>query len=245
MSMCWRWRRRRRAQLEVAHPCVGVVDGDQLTTGMQRLRSGLLRGHGAMARRIHNARVNESVGLDLYSFNTLIRGCGQVIWSVHGRCSMVRSLGSYEEKCGLCYSLFRFLHLLVFYIQSSGKYEMNLPNMQKPGCGKGSAVDRSREQTIGAVKKKMKEQMDDFQVMRESIGQEYREVVERRVFTVTGNRLDEETIDGLIETGRSEQIFKDAVQQQGRAQFHVFIVYEGYHCTFPSGEELKYGGGAS
>ena len=38
----------------------------------------------------------------------------------------------------------------------------------------------------------MKEQMDDFQVMRESIGQEYREVVERRVFTVTGNRLDEE-----------------------------------------------------
>ncbi|VAI18372.1 unnamed protein product [Triticum turgidum subsp. durum] len=194
-----------------------------------------------MARRIHNARVNESVGLDLYSFNTLIRGCGQ----------------------------------------SSGKYEMNLPNMQKPGCGKGSAVDRSREQTIGAVKKKMKEQMDDFQVMRESIGQEYREVVERRVFTVTGNRLDEETIDGLIETGRSEQIFKDAVQQQGRAQvareteppdeqrkteidpagnsssfyvkirtfcfiqFHVFIVYEGYHCTFPSGEELKYGGGAS
>ncbi|XP_037434711.1 syntaxin-132-like isoform X3 [Triticum dicoccoides] len=121
----------------------------------------------------------------------------------------------------------------------------NLPNMQKPGCGKGSAVDRSREQTIGAVKKKMKEQMDDFQVMRESIGQEYREVVERRVFTVTGNRLDEETIDGLIETGRSEQIFKDAVQQQGRAQFHVFTVYEGYHCTFPSGEELKYGGGAS
>lgn len=54
--LCWRWRRRRRAQLEVAHPCVGVVDGEQLTTGMQLLRSGLLRGHGAMARRIHNAR---------------------------------------------------------------------------------------------------------------------------------------------------------------------------------------------
>ncbi|XBI03407.1 hypothetical protein VPH35_131829 [Triticum aestivum] len=183
MSMCWRWRRRRTAQLEVAHPCVRVVDGDQLTTGMQRLRSGLLRSHGAMARRIHNAWVNESVVLDIYSFNTLIRGCGQVIWSVHGRCSMVHSLGSYKEKCGLCYSLFRFLHLLVFYFQSSGKYEMNLPNMQKPGCRKGSAVDRSRDW-----------------VMRESIGHEYREVVERRVFTVTGNRLDEETIDGLIET---------------------------------------------
>ena len=91
-----------------------------------------------------------------------------------------------------------------------------------------------------------------MQVLRESIRQEYREVVERRVFTVTGNRPDEEvnswtnfdlwltlyfalqwllyglftmpplllwkTIDDLIETGRSEQIFKDAVQQQGRGQ---------------------------
>jgi len=56
------------------------------------------------------------------------------------------------------------------------------------------------------------------QALREAIRQEYREVVERRVFTVTGNRPDEETIDDLIETGKSEQIFKDAIQQQGRGQ---------------------------
>ncbi|XP_048548512.1 syntaxin-132-like, partial [Triticum urartu] len=86
----------------------------------------------------------------------------------------------------------------------------NLSNRKKPGCEEDSAVDRSREQTTGAVKKKLKKRMDDFQVLRESIRQEYREVVERRVFTVTGNRPDEETIDDLIETGRSEQIFKDA-----------------------------------
>ncbi|KAL5678836.1 hypothetical protein ACJX0J_014967, partial [Zea mays] len=54
--------------------------------------------------------------------------------------------------------------------------------------------------------------------LREAIRQEYREVVERRVFTVTGNRPDEETIDDLIETGKSEQIFKDAIQHQGRGQ---------------------------
>ncbi|KAF7098220.1 hypothetical protein CFC21_099975 [Triticum aestivum] len=94
----------------------------------------------------------------------------------------------------------------------------NLSNRKKPGCEEDSAVDRSREQTTGAVKKKLKKRMDDFQVLRESIRQEYREVVERRVFTVTGNRPDEETIDDLIDTGRSEQIFKDAVQQQGRGQ---------------------------
>ncbi|KAL5198886.1 hypothetical protein ABZP36_002398 [Zizania latifolia] len=94
----------------------------------------------------------------------------------------------------------------------------NLSSRQKPGCGKGSAVDRSREQTTGAVKKKLKERMDDFQVLRVAIHQEYRDVVERRVFTVTGKRPDEEMVDNLIETGRSEQIFQEAIQQQGRGQ---------------------------
>uniref|UniRef100_A0A0E0E7S2 t-SNARE coiled-coil homology domain-containing protein n=1 Tax=Oryza meridionalis TaxID=40149 RepID=A0A0E0E7S2_9ORYZ len=58
----------------------------------------------------------------------------------------------------------------------------------------------------------------DYWVLREAIRQEYRDVVERRVFTVTGSRPDEETVDNLIETGRSEQIFQEAIQQQGRGQ---------------------------
>uniref|UniRef100_A0A453JLN1 Syntaxin N-terminal domain-containing protein n=1 Tax=Aegilops tauschii subsp. strangulata TaxID=200361 RepID=A0A453JLN1_AEGTS len=70
----------------------------------------------------------------------------------------------------------------------------NLSNKQKPGCGKGSAVDQLREHTTGAVKNNLKEQIDDFQVLGESIRQEYREVVERRVFTVIGNHPDEQTI---------------------------------------------------
>ncbi|XP_027068377.2 syntaxin-132-like [Coffea eugenioides] len=94
----------------------------------------------------------------------------------------------------------------------------NLSNRQKPGCGKGSAVDRSRTATTVSLKKKFKDKMTEFQNLRESIHQEYREVVERRVFTVTGNRADEETIDKLIETGDSEQIFQKAVQEQGRGQ---------------------------
>ncbi|PKA50907.1 Putative syntaxin-131 [Apostasia shenzhenica] len=94
----------------------------------------------------------------------------------------------------------------------------NLANRQKPGCGKGSAVDRSRTATTVSLKKKLKESMTNFQSLRETINQEYREVVERRVFTVTGNRPDEETIDRLIETGNSEQIFQKAIQEQGRGQ---------------------------
>lgn len=94
----------------------------------------------------------------------------------------------------------------------------NLENRQKPGCGKGSGVDRSRTATTIALKNKLKDKMSEFQALREQIQQEYREVVERRVFTVTGSHPDEETIDQLIETGSSEQIFQKAIQEQGRGQ---------------------------
>ncbi|KAJ0015083.1 hypothetical protein Pint_20137 [Pistacia integerrima] len=94
----------------------------------------------------------------------------------------------------------------------------NLANRQKPGCGKGTGVDRSRTATTLALKKKLKDKMAEFQVLRETIHQEYREVVERRVYTVTGATADEETIDKLIETGDSEQIFQKAIQEQGRGQ---------------------------
>lgn len=94
----------------------------------------------------------------------------------------------------------------------------NLSNRQKPGCGKGTGVDRSRTATTVALKKKLKDKMSEFQTLRQNIQQEYREVVERRVFTVTGTRADEETIERLIETGDSEQIFQRAIQEQGRGQ---------------------------
>ncbi|BBH06913.1 syntaxin of plants 131 [Prunus dulcis] len=82
----------------------------------------------------------------------------------------------------------------------------NLANRQKPGCGKGTGVDRSRTATTLALKKKLKDKMAEFQTLRETIHQEYREVVERR------------TIERLIETGDSEQIFQKAIQEQGRGQ---------------------------
>ncbi|KAL5972750.1 hypothetical protein ACLOJK_039555 [Asimina triloba] len=93
----------------------------------------------------------------------------------------------------------------------------NLNNRQKPGCGKGSGVDRSRMAMTNALKKKLKDRMTDFQTLRQNIQDEYREVVERRVFTVTGTKPDDKTIDLLIETGNSEQIFQTAIQE-GRGQ---------------------------
>ncbi|KAK9017596.1 hypothetical protein V6N11_080073 [Hibiscus sabdariffa] len=107
----------------------------------------------------------------------------------------------------------------------------NLANREKPRCGKGTSVDRSRAATTLAVKKKLKDKMAEFQILRERIQKEYREVVERRVFTVTGTRPDEETIERLIETGDSEQIFQKAIQEQGRGEYSLLIPsQEGTVC---------------
>ncbi|KAL8131226.1 syntaxin-132-like [Apium graveolens] len=94
----------------------------------------------------------------------------------------------------------------------------NLANRQKPGCGKGTGVDRSRTNMTNALTKKFRDLMIEFQTLRQRIDDEYREVVERRVITVTGTRPDEETISHLIETGSSEQIFQNAMQEMGRGQ---------------------------
>lgn len=94
----------------------------------------------------------------------------------------------------------------------------NVANRKKPGCEKGTSVDRSRMTMTTTLKKKLKDRMSDFQTLRQMIQEEYREVVERRVFTVTGSKADEETIDRLIETGDSEQIFQKAIQEQGRGR---------------------------
>ncbi|XP_051114545.1 syntaxin-132-like isoform X1 [Andrographis paniculata] len=94
----------------------------------------------------------------------------------------------------------------------------NLANRQKPGCGKGSAADRSRINLTNAFTKKFKDLMTEFQALRHTIDEEYREVVERRIITVTGSRPDEETINHLIETGNSEQIFQKAMLETGHGQ---------------------------
>ncbi|XP_027927558.1 syntaxin-132-like [Vigna unguiculata] len=94
----------------------------------------------------------------------------------------------------------------------------NLSNRQKPGCEKGTGIDRARMNMTNALAKKFKDLMTEFQTLRQRIQDEYREVVERRVITVTGTRPDDETIDHLIETGNSEQIFQRAILEAGRGQ---------------------------
>lgn len=88
-----------------------------------------------------------------------------------------------------------------------------------PGCGPGSSADRTRTSLVNGLGKKLKDLMDDFQRLRSRMNQEYKETVERRYFTITGETPDQHTIETLISSGQSETILQKAIQQQtGRAQ---------------------------
>jgi len=86
------------------------------------------------------------------------------------------------------------------------------------GQGKGSANERTRTTITAGLKKKLKELMGEFSEMRNRIQEEYREVVERRVYTVTGKHVPEEEIDKMIDNGEAETIFQKAIMEQGRGR---------------------------
>ncbi|KAK9677981.1 hypothetical protein RND81_11G180200 [Saponaria officinalis] len=94
----------------------------------------------------------------------------------------------------------------------------NVAHRRLPGCGPGSSADRTRTSVVSGLGKKLKDMMDDFQGLRAKMSSEYKETVERRYFTVTGERADEEMIEKLISSGESESFLQKAIQSQGRGQ---------------------------
>ncbi|KAJ7976218.1 putative Syntaxin [Quillaja saponaria] len=93
----------------------------------------------------------------------------------------------------------------------------NEAHLKLAGCGPGSSSDRTRSSVVNGLRKRLKESMDSFNNLRQKISSEYRETIQRRYFTVTGENPDEKTIDVLISTGESETFLQKAIQQQGRA----------------------------
>lgn len=96
--------------------------------------------------------------------------------------------------------------------------QANAAAVRKKGQGVGSASERTRTSITAGLKKKLKDLMGEFSEMRARIHDENRQVVQRRVYTVTGQHLPEEDIDTMIETGDSEKIFQKAILEQGRGR---------------------------
>ncbi|CAK9152963.1 unnamed protein product [Ilex paraguariensis] len=94
----------------------------------------------------------------------------------------------------------------------------NAANRSLPGCGPGSSSDRTRTSVVNGLRKKLQDSMNSFNDLRTKIAKEYKETIQRRYFTVTGENADESTLDTLISTGESETFLQKAIQQQGRGQ---------------------------
>ncbi|KAL2938033.1 hypothetical protein RDABS01_021482 [Bienertia sinuspersici] len=94
----------------------------------------------------------------------------------------------------------------------------NLAHRNLPGCGPGSSADRTRTSVVSGLGNKLKDMMDNFQSLRAKMSNEYKETIERRYFTITGEKAEDETIDKLISSGESESFLQKAIQQQGRGQ---------------------------
>ncbi|XAR64789.1 hypothetical protein NMG60_11008625 [Bertholletia excelsa] len=100
----------------------------------------------------------------------------------------------------------------------------NAANRSLPGCGPGSSADRTRTSVVNGLRKKLQDSMNSFNALRQQIAAEYRETVQRRYYTVTGENPDESTVDRLISTGESETFLQKAIQQQGRGKIMDTIV---------------------
>ncbi|KAI3804086.1 hypothetical protein L1987_32256 [Smallanthus sonchifolius] len=94
----------------------------------------------------------------------------------------------------------------------------NVEHRKIPGCGAGSSTDRTRTAVVVGLGKKLKTMMDDFQVLRTRMNEEYKETVGRRYFTLTGENANEELIENLISSGEGEDFLQKAIQDQGQGQ---------------------------
>lgn len=97
-----------------------------------------------------------------------------------------------------------------------GLDKANAAAVKRKGGEAGSSQERTRTAITAALRNKLKELMGSFQDLRTRLQQEYREVVERRVYTVTGKKASEDEVERMIETGESETIFQKAILEQGR-----------------------------
>uniref|UniRef100_A0A0E0MC89 t-SNARE coiled-coil homology domain-containing protein n=2 Tax=Oryza punctata TaxID=4537 RepID=A0A0E0MC89_ORYPU len=77
----------------------------------------------------------------------------------------------------------------------------------------GTPLDRTRTALAAAPRKKLKDIMLDFQALRERIMSEYKDTVERRYYTLTGEVPEEER---MISEGRSEELLCAAVAEHGK-----------------------------
>ncbi|MQL72780.1 hypothetical protein Taro_005133 [Colocasia esculenta] len=94
----------------------------------------------------------------------------------------------------------------------------NAERRRLSGCREGTPADRTRTAVTNGLRKKLKDLMMDFQALRQRMMAEYKETVERRYFTVTGQVPEEEVIERIISNADSEDLLRKAIEEHGRGK---------------------------
>ncbi|KAL5704626.1 hypothetical protein ACHQM5_023024 [Ranunculus cassubicifolius] len=102
----------------------------------------------------------------------------------------------------------------------------NEDNRRLSGYRAGTPIDRARTSVTNGLRKKLKELMMDFQELRQKMMSEYREMVGRRYFTVTGENPNEDVIEKIIASGEEggENYLQSAIQEHGRGKVLETVV---------------------
>ncbi|XLR28062.1 hypothetical protein S83_055962, partial [Arachis hypogaea] len=90
--------------------------------------------------------------------------------------------------------------------------------------GTTTAIYRTRIAVTNGLWKKLKELMMEFQGLRQRMMTEYKETVERRYFTVTGEYPDEEVIEKIISNGEEEEFLGKAIGEHGMGKVMETVV---------------------
>lgn len=77
-----------------------------------------------------------------------------------------------------------------------------------------SSAERMRHTIVAGLSTRLKKEVDELHIFESAVQKEYREVVGRRLRVVTGQEVDEQQVDALIDNGQAETIFRTAQQQQ-------------------------------
>ncbi|XP_010489017.1 PREDICTED: syntaxin-related protein KNOLLE-like [Camelina sativa] len=102
--------------------------------------------------------------------------------------------------------------------------EMDIANREIKRLS-GTPVYRSRTAVTNGLRKMLKEVMMEFQGLRQRMMSEYKEVVERRYFTVTGEHPDDEMIEKIItDNAGGEEFLTRAIQEHGKGKVLETVV---------------------
>ncbi|XP_074364390.1 syntaxin-related protein KNOLLE-like isoform X2 [Apium graveolens] len=95
----------------------------------------------------------------------------------------------------------------------------NVANRRLSGCKEGTAVDRTRSAVTNGLRKKLKELMMEFRLLRQRMMTEYEDTVGKKYYTMTGEYPDDDVIEKIIsDYNAGDEVLVKAIQEHGRGK---------------------------